>query len=627
VYPRWDNPGEISTKWLPRPGRPFQMLGVDFVGPFRESLQGNKYILTCICFYSRFPFAIPVPDCTAKTAARTLFAHVFSDKGLPEKLLTDRGSHFQADVMKELYGILEIDKLSTSSYKPSTNGRIERFHRYLNSAIAMECKRQDGADWDIWIPAILFAYRITDFSGFGLSPFEAVYGFLAKLPVDLLYGNTGDLARYAERNHFNLPLTWRQVHDRVVAHREAYDKRRFTILQARRTPVSFKIGDKVLLQVPPHTLEPSQEEEEAPRDKKLGGLTTKLLYKWSKPLTIAKKINENVYELLELKYPHSVVNCSRLVKYVPYVPYSKRRAAKDIGPESEKTDLEKETEILIGTPAMQIQISPMDAITPPAPLLNEPTGQKTETSTKNRAPKNLRSDLTDKMTVPKYKNRCGKRENAANNNLRLMSASKLREIISTDTQFDLRELSFYNKQIKTLQTKMDLPSTAPFKKLNEAKDRLTDLTRAAEHILTVNETYDSLWELTHYADELKGESSIISTDNTPMGCPERLAPIYPEASLPEQVEGYFPGPCCLNCDLAKIEKTIKPTKSIKEAGPVGFNDPPSSYTRMVHEPAVHEPSSFRPGTNRYGRLTGIIPHKYRQVNKMELILMLLQKHY
>ena len=86
------NAGEFMQ--FVEPERPFSMLGVDFVGPFRESEHGNKYLLTATCFYSRWPIAVPVRDCTAETAAKALFAHVFSIFGVPDKILTDRGSHF-----------------------------------------------------------------------------------------------------------------------------------------------------------------------------------------------------------------------------------------------------------------------------------------------------------------------------------------------------------------------------------------------------------------------------------------------------------------------------------------------------------------------------------------------------
>ena len=164
--------------------------------------------------------------------------------------------------MIELLGILGVEKLTTSSYRPQTNGRVERFHRYLGSALAIECKRADQSDWDEALPAILFAYRISDCEAIGISPFEAVFGYQPALPTDLLYGNPGNLARYDEANHFDLPLRWRQVHDRVEAHRAEYDRKRHAALAAKRHAVNFEIGEVVGLQVPPYLLEDPEEATE-----------------------------------------------------------------------------------------------------------------------------------------------------------------------------------------------------------------------------------------------------------------------------------------------------------------------------------------------------------------------------
>jgi predicted nucleotidyltransferase len=81
-----------------------------------------------------------------------MFAHVFSIFGVPDRILTDRGSHINSNMMKSLYGILGIEKLTTSAYRPSTNGRCERFHRFLNSALTFSCKKADQSDWDIAVP-------------------------------------------------------------------------------------------------------------------------------------------------------------------------------------------------------------------------------------------------------------------------------------------------------------------------------------------------------------------------------------------------------------------------------------------------------------------------------------------
>jgi len=61
-----------------------------------------------------------------------LATQVFTHFGAPVHLLTDGGREFQNELFLQLMKWMEIEKLRTTPYKPSTNGIVERFHRTLN---------------------------------------------------------------------------------------------------------------------------------------------------------------------------------------------------------------------------------------------------------------------------------------------------------------------------------------------------------------------------------------------------------------------------------------------------------------------------------------------------------------
>ena len=91
----------------------------------------------------------------------------------------------------------------------------------------------------------------------------------------------------------------------------------------------------------------------------------------------------------------------------------------------------------------------------------------------------------------------------------MSSSTSLAALIRDETISDLRTLAFYNSQISALEKRMNLTITPHFTDLPDAQDRLTDLTRAAEHILAFNECYDALWEQMHFTDELLEDSNVI----------------------------------------------------------------------------------------------------------------------
>ena len=72
--------------------------------------------------------------------AKILVDHVFAYFGTPIRILSDQGRNFESQLFQELCRCMAIDKVRTSSYKPSTNGQQERFHRTLNAMIAKVVK-------------------------------------------------------------------------------------------------------------------------------------------------------------------------------------------------------------------------------------------------------------------------------------------------------------------------------------------------------------------------------------------------------------------------------------------------------------------------------------------------------
>ncbi|KRY15405.1 Pro-Pol polyprotein [Trichinella patagoniensis] len=50
---------------------PFERLSIDFKGPL-PSTSSNRYILTVVDEYSRFPFAFPCPDISTQTVSKCL---------------------------------------------------------------------------------------------------------------------------------------------------------------------------------------------------------------------------------------------------------------------------------------------------------------------------------------------------------------------------------------------------------------------------------------------------------------------------------------------------------------------------------------------------------------------------
>jgi len=77
--------------------------------------------------------------------------------GFPEEVLTDLGTQFTADCMKEVAKLMSIKQLTTSPYHPMCNGLAKKFNGTLKKILKRLCSEQ-LCQWHRYINALLFAY-------------------------------------------------------------------------------------------------------------------------------------------------------------------------------------------------------------------------------------------------------------------------------------------------------------------------------------------------------------------------------------------------------------------------------------------------------------------------------------
>ena len=168
---------------LPVIGEPFERIAMDIVGPLPRSRSGNKYILVVCDYATRYPEAIPLRTIDAEQVAVKL-VEIFSRLGIPKEILTDQGSNFMSQLMKEVYRLLHVEPLRTSPYHPQTDGLVERFNKTLKCMLRTAAITE-GKDWDKLLPYLLFAYREVPQDSTGFSPFELLYGRPVRGPLDV----------------------------------------------------------------------------------------------------------------------------------------------------------------------------------------------------------------------------------------------------------------------------------------------------------------------------------------------------------------------------------------------------------------------------------------------------------
>jgi hypothetical protein len=102
---------------------------VDIVGPLSPSDEGNRYILTVQDDLSKYLIPVPLKEQTAEEVAKAFVENVVLIYGQPQVVLSDCAANFLSETLKNMCKLLGIKKIQSTSFRPQTQGSLERTHR------------------------------------------------------------------------------------------------------------------------------------------------------------------------------------------------------------------------------------------------------------------------------------------------------------------------------------------------------------------------------------------------------------------------------------------------------------------------------------------------------------------
>ena len=216
----------------------FDKVSIDTVGKLRVTPRGNCHLLTMQCNLTKFLIAIPISNLRATTIADCLAKHLICQFGAPRAILSDRGTSFLSEVVECMMRMFKIHHLTTSGYHPQTNGSLERSHAPLMDFMRTYSTQYD--DWDSLAPFATFAYNTSVHASTNFTPFELVYGRVARFPVRIPQAEQlrtynlylQDLA--TRLNEFKVAAGESQIKAKIQS-KERYDK--------KSKPLKGSVGD------------------------------------------------------------------------------------------------------------------------------------------------------------------------------------------------------------------------------------------------------------------------------------------------------------------------------------------------------------------------------------------------
>ena len=214
---------------------------------------------------------------------------MFSGVGVPDEMLTDCGSQFTSEIMKEVARLLSLQQLTTSAFHAQCNGLVERSHETLKQMLRRMCAERPK-DWDRYLPALLFAVREVPQESLGFSPFELLYGRNVRGPMAILRELWTDEVEYEEvRSTYDYVINLRKrlehTCELAMKNLQKVQGKQKVYYDRRAKPRSFKVGDKVLLLLPTDS--------------------NKLLLQWRGPFEIVEVLNRVDYRVNVNGYIHT----------------------------------------------------------------------------------------------------------------------------------------------------------------------------------------------------------------------------------------------------------------------------------------------------------------------------------
>ena len=162
------------------PGTTFEKVALDIVGPLPATKLGNEYILTMQDQLSKFCLAVPLSNALATTIADAFIKKLICIFGAPKVILTDQGRNFLSTLMKKIAKRFKIKRIRTTAFHPQSNGSLERSHHALGEFLKQYADKDN--EWDQWVDIAMLNYNTCIQESTKHTPFEVVFGRLARLP-------------------------------------------------------------------------------------------------------------------------------------------------------------------------------------------------------------------------------------------------------------------------------------------------------------------------------------------------------------------------------------------------------------------------------------------------------------
>ena len=177
--PSLQNPNEYITA-------PEDAMQIDLV-PGLPPSGGYENILTAIDVFSRYLFAYPTSNQAAKTVAQVLINIMTMHAYLPTTLISDKGTAFTSNVIKEVAGVFGITLKHATTKHAQTIGLLVQSHASIKQALKIETGERRSL-WHKYVSIAVLNYNTSYHASIGCEPSRVFHGRIPYNILDLKMG-------------------------------------------------------------------------------------------------------------------------------------------------------------------------------------------------------------------------------------------------------------------------------------------------------------------------------------------------------------------------------------------------------------------------------------------------------
>ena len=168
----------------------WRTLGVDLIVDLPVTTdEGYNAIIVFVCHLSGMVRLVPTyKDVSTRGTAKLFFREIFPHYGMPNKIVSDRGSTWNSEFFKELCDFAGIKLHMSTAYHPQTNGLVERSNEVVEAALRHYVSA-DHRDWNDHLPFIEFGMNNMYKKSRGTSAFQMNRITLPLNPFEAVVGN------------------------------------------------------------------------------------------------------------------------------------------------------------------------------------------------------------------------------------------------------------------------------------------------------------------------------------------------------------------------------------------------------------------------------------------------------